>query len=134
MKTTTFESSAPYQRALDWSVPSQWQPQLRRDLDELQRLRATQPMPQSPAPDKTAMQARARHAGATKVERKHDALDAMIEKHRPQLVAWTGSDTSRACWLARQIAMAAGTDCALNMDGRPSGWRSVYEYLKTLSL
>lgn len=33
---TTLESSTPYQTALDWSVPSQWQPQLRADLDRLQ--------------------------------------------------------------------------------------------------
>lgn len=36
MKTITSGSSAPYQTALDWSVPSQWQPQLRNDLDRLQ--------------------------------------------------------------------------------------------------
>jgi hypothetical protein len=45
MKTITHESSAPYQIALDWSVPSQWQPQLRADLNELQAYRAKAPDP-----------------------------------------------------------------------------------------
>lgn len=134
MTSTTHESSAPYQRALDWSVPSQWQPQLRADLNELQRLRAAMPA-QVADPDKAAaMKARAIHAGKTKVENLHAARDAIIEQHRLQLVAWTGSDTGRACWSTRQIAAAAGRECVLGKDGRPSGWRSVYEYLKTLSL
>lgn len=38
--TTTIESSAPYQSGLDESVASQWQPQLRNDLNELQMYRA----------------------------------------------------------------------------------------------
>ncbi|KXK67634.1 hypothetical protein BC89_30360 [Pseudomonas monteilii] len=80
------------------------------------------------------MKGRAIHAGKTKVENLHAARDAMIEQHRLQLVAWTGSDIGRACWLKRQIAASLGNECVLNKDGRPSGWRSVYEYLKTLSL
>lgn len=40
MTSTTHESTVPYQTALDWSVPSQYQPQLRADLNELQAFRA----------------------------------------------------------------------------------------------
>ncbi|MDM9599225.1 hypothetical protein QTN23_06955 [Pseudomonas shirazica] len=133
---TTHESSTAYQSALDRTVPSNWAAQLRRDLDELQRLRAVQPAPAPVVnPDKiAAMKGRAIHAGKTKVDRKRAAVSAVVEDHMPQVMAWTGSDTGRACWLTRQIAAAAGRESVLNKDGRPSGWRSVYEYLKTLSL
>lgn len=43
MTSTTHGSSFEYQSGLEWSVPSRWQSQLRADLDELQRLRASKP-------------------------------------------------------------------------------------------
>ncbi|WP_160106155.1 hypothetical protein [Pseudomonas izuensis] len=124
MKATS-ESSAPYQTALDWSVPSQWQPQLRADLNELQAYRTAQQDPAKVA----AKKARALHAGSTKSSRLHDAINAMVEQRRPQLEKWTGSDTSRACWLTKLIH----PDAKLDRSGRPSGWRTVYNHLKTLS-
>ena len=129
MASTTIESSAPYQNALDRTVPSQWQPQLRADLTELQAYRAAQ----QPAldPDKAqAMKARARHAGATKSSRKHAAIDAGVELYRLQLTNWTGTDMARAIWLTRRIYPGGKTDKA----GKPCGWRTVYKHLKTLSL
>lgn len=94
---------------------------------ELQRLQAAEPTVTDP--DKAqAMKARALHAGSTKSSRLHDAIDAMIELHRPQLEKWTGSDTSRACWLTKLIH----PDAKLDRSGRPSGWRTVYNQLKTL--
>lgn len=128
MTSTTIESSAPYQNALDRTVPSQWQPQLRADLTELQAYRAAQQP--APDPDKAqAMQARARHAGATKVNDLHATIDAGVELYRLQLVSWTGTDTARAIWLTRRIYPGGKTDKA----GRPCGWRTVYNHLKTLS-
>lgn len=96
---------------------------------EVQRLQAAkQP---APDPDKIqAMKDRARHAGTTHSNDIHCAIDAMVERYRLQLVNWTGTDTSRACWLTRRIYPDAKTDKA----GRPYGWRTVYNHLKTLSV
>lgn len=127
---TTHGSSFEYQAALEWTVPSRHRGQLMADLTELQmyRAQARQPVPD---PDKAmAMKARALHAGATKTQRLHAAMDAAIERHRLQLVAWTDTDTSRACWLTRLM----NQDGRTNKDGRPSGWRTVYNYLATLTL
>ena len=123
----TAESTFQYQSALDRTVPSQWQPQLRADLDELERLRATQ----QTAPDPTkvaAMQARAKHAGAARAERLHARIDAGVELYRLQLVNWTGTDTSRAIWLTKRIYPDGKTDSA----GNPCGWRTVYNHLKNI--
>lgn len=132
---TTAGSSAPYQNSLDRTVPSRWQPQLRADLTELQMYRAAKIEGSSnvaavPDPDKIlAMQARARHAGTTHSNDIHRAIDAMVEVHRPQLASWTGTDTARAIWLTRRIY----PDGAIDKAGRPCGWRTVYNHLKTLS-
>lgn len=137
----TAGSSAPYQNALDRTVPSQWQPQLRADLNELQAYRAAKVGPQicgprkeQPDPDKAqAMQDRARHAGSTKSSRVYAVIDAAVDRHRLQLKDWTGSDTSRAEWLAKQINARKGK---FNEDGSPSisGWRTIYNHLNTLQL
>ncbi|TDF77713.1 hypothetical protein [Pseudomonas sp. H9] len=126
MSSTTHESSAAYQRALGWSVPSQWQPQLRADLNELQAYRALQPAPALvPDPDKiAAMKARALHAGKTKVDRKRAAVAAVVEDHMPQVVAWTESRCSRAKWLKR----------VMGDSGKGTGWRYIDNYLKSQSL
>lgn len=116
---TTHESSSPYQSALDRTVPSQWQPQLRADLNELQMYRAQQPITQDQ--DKvTAKKERAVHAGLVKNQRKRAAIDVVIESHKPQVVSWTGSRRSRAEWLKRLIGATA------------PGWRYIDDYLKTL--
>jgi hypothetical protein len=74
--------------------------------------------------------ARAQHAGRTKSERKRAAINAGVEQYRLQLVNWTGTDTARAIWLTRRIYPDGETDKA----GRPCGWRTVYNHLKTLSI
>ena len=81
------------------------------------------------------MKLRALHAGTTKTNDLHAVRDAMIELHRPQLAVWNapGTATARAKWLAKQINTRKGK---FNEDGTPSvsGWRTVYNHLKTLSL
>jgi hypothetical protein len=81
----------------------------------------------------TAKKARALHAGATRNERLYEAIDAAVKHHRLQLVAWTGTDTSRAKWLAKQLNAKNGK---FDADGSPSisGWRTVYNHLNTLQL
>ncbi|KAL0630440.1 hypothetical protein Q9L58_010712 [Maublancomyces gigas] len=116
-----------YQAALEWSVPSRWQPQLFRDLDRLQALEAAA----APDPDKAqAMKARALHAGAAKVNGLHAAIDAGVELYRLQLVNWTGTATARAIWLTKRIYPDGKTD----RSGKPCGWRTVYDHLNTLQL
>lgn len=96
-------------------------------LDELQAFRAAQ----QPDPTKVAAaKSRAIHAGNSKTQRLHDAIATGVERYRLQLVNWTGTDTSRACWLTRRIYPNGKTDKA----GRPCGWRTVYNHLKTLSV
>ena len=122
MTSTTIGSSIPYQSALDRTVPSQWQPQLRADLNELQAFRAAQQP--APDPDKAeAMKARAKHAGAYKAMRLEAAMMNLLHDHRPQLEKWIGSRRSRAEWAVKQIA-----------GEYVPGWRHIDDYLKTLSL
>lgn len=86
----------------------------------------------TPDPVKTAaMKARALHAGATKTERLYADIKTAVERYRLQLVNWTGTDTSRAKWLAKQLNAKNGK---FDVDGSPSisGWRTVYDYLNTL--
>lgn len=98
--------------------------QVRGYLDELQRLQAKQP-----DPDKiTAKKDRAAHARESKTRRLHAAIDAMIEGHRPQLVAWTGSRYSRAIWAKKQIEAKADDKTLV-----PS-WRYIDDYLNTLQI
>ena len=124
---TTFESSAAYQQALDRTVPSNWASQLRADLNELQRLRAAHlaAPPTVADPDKiAAMQARGRHAGTTKVERKRAAVAAVVGDNMQVVVKWDRSRRSRAEWLKR----------VMDDDAPAVGWRYIDNYLKTLSL
>lgn len=60
----------------------------------------------------------------------HATIDAAVEQHRLQLIAWTGSATSRATWLRKRIAAEADK----NDHTVVPGWRYVYEYIKTLQL
>ncbi|WP_141234426.1 hypothetical protein [Pseudomonas sp. Irchel s3b6] len=135
MTSTTMGSSMPDMQQLRRRLPPDLYQRNNALLDELewsrvelQRLQAQQP---APDPDKaTAMKARALHAGATKTSRKHDAIDAGVELYRLQLVNWTGTDTARAIWLTKRIYPDGKTDRA----GKPCGWRTVYNQLKTLLL
>lgn len=94
--------------------------------DELQRLRAKQLDPVKAA----ARKARSAHARSVLTARLHACIDAAVERHRPQLTAWTGSATSRAEWLAKQMKIANK-----NRRGKKARVPSaayVAEYLETL--
>lgn len=131
---TTMESTFPLQAAIDWCMPQRNQSELNAILTDYQRLKALAPdpkQPMTPDPDKAAaMKARALHANTAKVNDLHAAIDAAVELYRLQLVNWTGSDTSRACWLAKRVYPNGKKDKAR----RPCGWRTIYNYLKTMSL
>ncbi|MBK5401326.1 hypothetical protein JFU47_32130 [Pseudomonas sp. TH39(2020)] len=122
---TTHGSSFEYQSGLEWSVPSRWQQQLFRDLDELQRYRAAQ----QPAPDpdkakKAAKIARMAHAREYHTMRLEAAMEDLVHDHQLQLplLLWK-SRRSRAEWAQKQI----------HGEYVPS-WRTIDDYLKTLSL
>jgi len=127
MKITS-ESTTAFDQALARRLPPDLLRMVLHNEDELQRLQAQQP---APDPHKLqAMQARARHAGSTHSNDIHRAIDAKVEQYRLQLVNWTGTDTSRAIWLTRRIY----PDGKVDKTGRPCGWRTVYNHLKTLSI
>ncbi|UVJ45069.1 hypothetical protein NVV94_05665 [Pseudomonas sp. LS1212] len=149
----TMESTAPYQSALDRTVPSPWAGQLRSDLNELQMYRAQQPVPD---PVKTAAKkARADNAREDKTRRLKAAMDAVISLYRKQLVDWTGTAGERAIWVQKQIQAEADAEYAalveLNCiltESHPEhrikvkagnqtlvpGWRYIDDYLKSLHI
>lgn len=90
-------------------------------LNRLDELEAAQAERDDPAKVE-AMKARALHAGATKAERLHAALDAAVKRHWPQLtLALWKTRRSRADWLVKQMK-------------DPPHWRTIDAYLNTLHI
>lgn len=92
-------------------------------LDELQRLQAQQPAPDpDKATKKAAKIARMAHARESRTNDLHTAMDAAIERHRPQLpMSLWKSRRSRADWLVKQMK-------------DPPHWRTIDNYLNTLHI
>lgn len=111
---TTAPSTGDLDKVLARVVPSPWKQQLDSILAELEHKRA-------------AGNAKASTMRESRTADRHAVIDTAVELHRLQLTAWTGSATSRAKWLQRQIA-------AKNTDRPVPGWRYVFNYLKTLQL
>jgi hypothetical protein len=109
----TASSTGELDNVLRRVVPSPWKQQLDDILAELEHRRAQ-------GADKAAAMRAQRTADLRTV------TDTAVELHRLQLTAWTGSATSRAKWLQRQIAVKGITPVP--------GWRYVFNYLKRLQL